>query len=136
MGGEMTDLAAIRARVAAATPGPWEAAVCRQSVFDGSDWCGVAPVPLQGTRWGVCLTGRMGAPEEGQSIADAELIAHAPTDLLALCAEVERLRAEVAASERRGAERALRWAWNAGPDHENEDAGVAAGLAALGAEGV
>lgn len=91
MGDPMTPeaLEAIRARLAAATPGPWTL-----PYHDGA---------LAGPH-GASL---LGLDVDGMAIvwarADAELIAHAPADIAALLAEVERLRAEVA--ERVEAER-------------------------------
>lgn len=81
------DLAPIEARLAAATPGPWEwdasilgdlqtlrAGLAMVLDADG-DYCGSAWVDI--------------------SEPDAELIANAPTDLAALIEEVKRLRAVV-----------------------------------------
>lgn len=76
------DLAPIKARLAAATPGPWTwvchstAGVSEWTVFDAADHA--------------LATNRHGWRP------DAEFIAHAPTDIAALLAEVERLRAELA----------------------------------------
>jgi hypothetical protein len=90
----MTDeeLNAIRERLARATPGPWH-------VFEGDDyevWGGSKPRG-EGMVW------RPDWTDEDDEIAamyprddheaDAHLIAHAPADLAALLAEVERLRA-------------------------------------------
>lgn len=72
------DLAAIKARLAAATPGPWRQQLCAC----GSDCDDHASVKAGGSLVVTC------APD-----ADADLIAHAPQDLAALIAEVERLRA-------------------------------------------
>lgn len=94
----MTDLEAIKARLAAATPGPWS-----------DDWTGRGPldthwscqpdykeiIRMEGSdSWGGCNHSlRCDA-------ADASLIAHAPADLAALVAEVEELRATVGGAER------------------------------------
>lgn len=79
------DLDAIRERLEAATPGPWTTG----GIFDPrgpnpkqSVWGPTAP----GMQSGVLVVDR--APK-----ADATLIAHAPADIAALLAEVERLRA-------------------------------------------
>ena len=96
------DLDAIRARIAAATPGERTIHPCLTwwRVFVGTD----------------CIA-------EPNEHADATLIAHAPTDLAALCNEVETLRRQVAevltvagvsihkhvARERAAAARHLRW---------------------------
>jgi hypothetical protein len=72
------DLEPIRARLAAATPGPWEAEHRGFEVYETHTAHGdlVAEASLQ--------------------ISDAELIAHAPADLAALADEVESLRRELA----------------------------------------
>ena len=83
----MIDLDAIKERLAKATPGPW--AVCKRPA--NSTW-------VQG--------GTIGSVPHGSRVADtcvlgpnyahdAAFIAHAPTDIAALVAEVERLRREV-----------------------------------------
>jgi len=78
-GGDKTDHAAaidlepLKSRLAAATPGPWEADESRTVVRrPGSSDSSVANV---------------------LEASDTELIAHAPADIAALIAEVERLRA-------------------------------------------
>ena len=78
----MIDLAAIKARLAAATPGPWSA----YSAMCCPDMGGV-----QGPKGSVCTAqvGRYGHP---MTLEDAEFIAAARTDIEALVAEVERLR--------------------------------------------
>ena len=71
------DLAAIRARLAAATPGPWlRYGDGTYEVYVDADQDDLPSVTHGSDR-----------PE------DADLIAHAPTDLAALCDEVEWLRA-------------------------------------------
>ena len=83
----MLDLDAIKARLAAATPGPWWS--------DSGD-------PLS-TNMAVAVIGgwqvQASRPFVGDRVTpakdDADLIAHAPTDLAALVAEVERLREEL-----------------------------------------
>lgn len=73
------DLDPIRERVNKATPGPWVRCGMQVSTLDG---------------WFVATTDDDVA--EGSAIPhDAELIAHAPTDLRDLIAEVGRLRAQV-----------------------------------------
>lgn len=75
------DLDAIRARVEAATPGPWFA------WSRGVGWLiGLDPDANQ------CIPG--GFRTDIAREADAEFIAHARTDVPALLAEVEQLRAQ------------------------------------------
>lgn len=85
---EKLDLDGIKARLAAATPGPW--------IWHASPWedhAGLAvlhfPVynPKPGAANDVAVT-------VVKSAADASFIAHAPEDIAALVAEVERLRAD------------------------------------------
>jgi len=78
------DLAAIRARLAAATPGPWRLQTCA---------CGAVCDDAAAVKAGGVLV------VECADDPDADLIAHAPTDLAALLDEVERLRAGLAAVE-------------------------------------
>lgn len=80
----MLDLDAIKARLAAATPGPW-------TVSPNVQPRGVAAVAEVNT---VLILSS--GPLYGSPMQDASLIAHAPTDLRALVAEVERLRAAIA----------------------------------------
>ena len=78
------DLDAIRARLAAATPGPWHAYGNTLAAETGGCTCS----PHYGAHEAHC-----GLEEIGQVVeSDADLIAHAPADLAALLAEVERLR--------------------------------------------
>lgn len=70
------DLAPIRQRLAAATEGPWNVDANQDS---GNALVAAPGMPVCGTGWGE------------QALSDADLIAHAPTDLAALCDEVERL---------------------------------------------
>lgn len=103
------DIAAIRARLAAATPGPWEQwkghLDVMAHVFDnterscgGERVCGVDSFRANDDDPDPDLTG-CGCEDEGCATryprlhADADLIARAPTDIAALCDEVERLRA-------------------------------------------
>ncbi|MBN9607824.1 MAG: hypothetical protein BGO26_10160 [Actinobacteria bacterium 69-20] len=75
------DLDAIKARLAAATPGPWD--------YVGQGW-----ITHPGTTFAA-----VGTPDQGMipcTDADADLIAHAPTDLAALLAEVRALRKRAA----------------------------------------
>jgi hypothetical protein len=77
------DLDAIKARAEVATPGPWEE--------DGSE------IYVVGSRAWVaesCHLAEYGVTAHGD--LDAEFIAHARTDVPALVAEVERLRADLA----------------------------------------
>jgi hypothetical protein len=86
------DIDAIRARLVAATPGPW--------YVDES----LRGVEAQTHGYPVEIVGWTG-------LADAMLIAHAPGDIAALVAEVERLRAwaeEAAKAENANADDAVR----------------------------
>ena len=80
----MLDLEVIKARLAAATPGPWEQMPSKNKGgvdrYVGPPGCGpICEMSVIREKWG----------------DDMRLIANAPTDLAALVAEVERLRAEV-----------------------------------------
>lgn len=75
------DTAAIEARLAAATPGPWTLRYDGWTIRDS-----------RGNRQIAHTYGRDGSLVE-QQVNDADLIAHAPTDIRALLDEVERLRA-------------------------------------------
>lgn len=79
----MLDLQPIKARLAAATPGPWTASPNVQPR-------GVAAVAEVNT-----VLVLSSGPLYGSPAQDADLIANAPTDLAALVAEVERLRAAI-----------------------------------------
>jgi len=85
----MTDIEAIRSRLAAATPGPWRlkpqdpAKIHRGTVQIEEDGRAIEVVAE-------CYCGAY----EGHGLHNADLIAHAPTDLDALVDEVERLRGE------------------------------------------
>lgn len=72
----MIDLAAIKARCAVATPGPWEADGTELFVYQSREWIGE------------CC--RLDDPRADR---DTTFIAHARTDVPALVAEVELLRA-------------------------------------------
>lgn len=80
---EAPGLEGIRARAAAATPGPW---------FCGSDYKAGYLRP-----WEVCLAADLPMLElrpDGSGEADATFIAHAREDVPALLSEVDRLTAE------------------------------------------
>ena len=104
----MIDLDAIKARLAAATPGPW-------TIDDGDDgdFCSaiavIAPIPVSerqhakfvgdfNERAVIALTLWQNPPVaviyDARWDENASLIAHAPTDIAALIAEVEALRSE------------------------------------------
>lgn len=93
---EAKELEAIRERVKAATPGPWVWEVADATLLA----LGRAADPiyeghvLSAHRCGACANtdGLCLWPKQ----PDAEVIAHAPTDIAALLAEVDRLRAELA----------------------------------------
>lgn len=74
----MIDLNAIKARLAAATLGPWRKQLCA---------CGLGCEDSASVKAGGALV-VLCAPD-----ADADLVANAPTDIAALIAEIERLRA-------------------------------------------
>lgn len=77
-----TDLDAIKARLAAATPGPWRHLGQGYIVHPGTEYDGCG-VPDRSTR----------IPLRD---ADADLIAHAPDDLAALLAELRATTADLA----------------------------------------
>lgn len=83
------DLDAIKARIAARTPGGWEL---------GDGWVYTDPIYDDDTRLTPIGRAAKFADPERQAAEwervrhDLELIAHAPTDLAALVAEVKRLR--------------------------------------------
>ena len=82
------ELAAIRHRLASATPGPWEA------ISDSDGWA----VAHRGQFYARLGTGSIeGAWPRRRIEADQQFIAHAPADMTALLAEVARLRAREAA---------------------------------------
>lgn len=70
----------IRARLDAATPGPW--------ADDYKSWCVWAPNHDLKEREDRCLVAEVGCGP------DTDLIAHAPSDIAWLLDEVERLRTE------------------------------------------
>ena len=85
------DLDPIKERLAVATPGPWDFSVLPQSV-------GITVATIHSehgpreTCWTVDLPPEIGGMGTEK---DAEFIAHAPEDIAALVAEVERLRGQV-----------------------------------------
>jgi hypothetical protein len=84
------DLEPIKARIARATPGPWRV----KEADPRSIHRGTVQVEENGRvieTVAECYCGGY----EGHGLHNAELVANAPTDLDALVAEVERLRAEV-----------------------------------------
>ena len=74
-------LAEIRARLDAATPGPWE---------NTDDWSVVTAVVRQRSKW--LPDYEMPVADVGQPV-NADLIAHAPADIAWLLDEVEAARA-------------------------------------------
>lgn len=82
------DLDPIRARLAAATPGPWYS----EWVPD-DDW-----IVVYGQPHGAYVCPEVCTLTDD---ADAEFIAHAPADIAALLAEVERLREQLAEEDER-----------------------------------
>lgn len=100
----MLDLEPIKARLAAAVPGPWRAHDHREMARlneDPAEWIGYAWVGYGGDEDGrfqgvvADLDSRKDASKEWRERRqhDAAFIAAAPTDIAALVAEVERLRA-------------------------------------------
>jgi len=78
-------LSAIRERLDAATPGPWEAGTA--SCCPDMGW-------VDGPKGAVCPQFTATRVTHSLDANDAELIANAPTDLRALLDEVERLTAD------------------------------------------
>lgn len=78
-------LSAIRERLDAATPGPWEAGTA--ACCPDMGW-------VDGPKGAVCPQFTATKVTHSLDANDAELIANAPTDLRALLDEVERIRAE------------------------------------------
>jgi hypothetical protein len=82
---------AIRARLDAATPGPWR--------LDGRSIVAETPISDDGPadgKWNHSVVCSVGAWRSGRPTdADAEFIAHSRTDVQLLLAENERLGAEV-----------------------------------------
>ena len=76
---------AIRTRLDAATPGPWD------MWFGDPTWISVQ---TDGKTVAECRTHLNHQFSDGQNVWNARLITHAPTDLRALLDEVERLRVE------------------------------------------
>lgn len=81
----MLDLQPIKDRLKAATPGPWRAS-------HNSKPLNAAAVAEVNTTFILPDTPMLSSPHK-----DADLIAHAPSDLAALVAEVERLRGAIEA---------------------------------------
>lgn len=87
---EMTRLDEIEARLAAATPGPWEAYGTTVAAMTGPGDCGGCSGLPSPEHEPSCLWSQIAGADE----PDAELIAHAPADLsslLAVVREVARL---------------------------------------------
>ena len=81
----MLDLEPIKARYEAATPGP----LWRWDTYPSADDGRPCPSLIGAHGYGILsCDGEMNGPK----MADADLIANAPTDIAALIAEVERLR--------------------------------------------
>lgn len=78
----MIDLDAIKARLTAATPGPWR--VSRQNIDERPGTSEVCD--LVNDCWVIVEHNDLGRYED-----DADLIAHAPTDLAYLCATLRTL---------------------------------------------
>lgn len=88
---------AIRERLAKITPGPWRVAVTAEE----AEWWWGDPTPqpeavviAPGAEVAVCATNDDGIATY-QEIANAEFIAHAPTDLAALLADREQREGEI-----------------------------------------
>lgn len=85
------DLEAVKARIAKATPSPWEWIVWpRRNMLVHRTGMKTLLTVLE-------TQGDVEADYPCANDADRDLIEHAPTDLAALIAEVERLRAELTA---------------------------------------
>lgn len=79
-----TQLLEIKSRLAAATPGPWTASQGSDEYNDPTEFYYVtSPTDTVFLDGGLCEQ------------ADADLIAHAPDDIAALVAEVERLQGQL-----------------------------------------
>ena len=87
------DLEPIKARLEAATPGPWDFYVLPQSVGITTATIHSEHGPRE-TCWTVDLPPEIGGMGTEK---DAEFIANAPEDIAALVAEVEQLREQVEA---------------------------------------
>jgi hypothetical protein len=87
----LLDLEAIKARIAKTTPGPWEWSIRPKRHML------VSPLSARGFLTVLETQGDVEADYPCAKDADRDLIQHAPTDLAALVAEVERLRAELTA---------------------------------------
>ena len=87
------DVEAIRSRLAAATPGPWE---CGQTVLCEGDGCKHCWHTFDAQADVVPPLGECGPVAVACMLEhnNGSLIAHARTDLELLCDEVERLRSE------------------------------------------
>lgn len=85
------DLAAIRARADAATRGPWYTGIGDRHWSDGVEY---VPVAVDDAREvDVALIRVCDDGSYSPAVETAEFIAHARTDVPALCDEVDRLRA-------------------------------------------
>jgi hypothetical protein len=82
------ELAAMKARIKATTPGPWT------SYFEGRDHFSGDSV-IQTSTQGIYITADDYAGGGGHFAADQDFIAHARQDMPRLIAEVERLRARL-----------------------------------------
>ena len=87
----LLDLEAIKARIAKATPSPWEWSIRPKRHML------VSPLSARGFLTVLETQGDVEADYPCAKDADRNFIQHAPTDLAALVAEVERLRAELTA---------------------------------------
>lgn len=87
----LLDLDAVKARIAKATPGPWEWSIRPKRHMLEHRFSARGFFTVLETQ------GDVEADYPCAKDADRDLIEHAPTDLAALVAEVERLRAELTA---------------------------------------
>lgn len=92
------NLAAIKARLAAATPGPWATNRVLVTVGAPCRWCSFVVRPDVPPAYDISVATPGHGTSMGDESPDADLIAHAPTDLTVLVAEVDRLRAVEAAA--------------------------------------
>jgi hypothetical protein len=88
------DLDAMRARIAAATPGPWTSIVEGRDQTSGSSFIQTATQDLY-------VSGEDYVGGGGHATADLDFIANARQDMPRLIAEVERLRQELKGNQRR-----------------------------------
>ena len=108
------DTKAIRARAEAATAGPWryDPTKCYTPGVNGArDVRTSQEAVFSDTPTGAPTIALTGAVNDAQSMADATFIAHARTDIPALCDEVDELRATLANERGEGEPPEEGWEW-------------------------